>query len=123
MDGERVADTLMRARQQLGQDLRSIANVLCIRYSYLDAIERGPFENLPGPTYAVGFMRSYADYLGLAGDQIVMRLKAEVDGLDSTTTLTYPQPPPEARTRAVQGTGVVVHLVLVGCRNFKKTKH
>src|SRR3546814_5761346 len=43
--GERVADTLIRARQQLGQDLRSIANVLCIRYSYLDAIERGQFEN------------------------------------------------------------------------------
>jgi cytoskeletal protein RodZ len=95
--GERVADTLIRARQQLGQDLRSIAEVLCIRYSYLDAIERGQYENLPGPTYAVGFMRSYADYLGLDGDQIVDRFKKEVDGLDSQTKLHFPTPAPEGK--------------------------
>src|SRR3546814_9879886 len=78
--GETVADTLVRARQQLGQDLRSIAQVLCIRYAYLDAIERGQYENLPGPTYAVGFMRSYAEYLGLDGTQIVDRFKNEEIG-------------------------------------------
>ena len=97
LTGEKVADTLVRARQQLGQDLRSIAEVLCIRYSYLDAIERGQYENLPGPTYAVGFMRSYADYLGLDGDQIVERFKKEVDGLDSQTKLHFPTPAPEGK--------------------------
>src|SRR3546814_5397878 len=91
------SDTLIRARQQLGQDLRSIANVLCIRYSYLDAIERGQFENLPGPTYAVGFMRSYADYRGLDGDQIVERFQAEVDGPDSKTKRHFPTPAPEGK--------------------------
>lgn len=95
--GERVADTLIRARQQLGQDLRSIAEVLCIRYSYLDALERGQYENLPGPTYAVGFMRSYADYLGLDGEQIVERFKNEVEGLDSQTKLHFPTPAPEGK--------------------------
>lgn len=95
--GERVADTLVRARQQLGQDLRSIAQVLCIRYSYLDAIERGQYENLPGPTYAVGFMRSYAEYLGLDGNQIVDRFKNEVEGLDSQTKLHFPTPAPEGK--------------------------
>jgi cytoskeletal protein RodZ len=97
LTGERVADTLIRARQQLGQDLRSIAEVLCIRYSYLDAIERGQYENLPGPTYAVGFMRSYADYLGLDGDQIVERFKHEVEGIDSQTKLHFPTPAPEGK--------------------------
>src|SRR3546814_17987744 len=66
--GERVADTLIRARQQPGQDLRSIANVLRIRYSYLDAIERGPFEHPPCPTYAVAFLRRSADSLRLASN-------------------------------------------------------
>ena len=97
LTGESVADTLIRARQQLGQDLRSIAEVLCIRYSYLDAIERGQYENLPGPTYAVGFMRSYADYLGLDGDQIVDRFKHEVEGIDSQTKLHFPTPAPEGK--------------------------
>lgn len=97
LTGESVADTLIRARQQLGQDLRSIAEVLCIRYSYLDAIERGQYENLPGPTYAVGFMRSYADYLGLDGDEIVERFKSDVEGLDSQTKLHFPTPAPEGK--------------------------
>lgn len=97
LTGETVADTLIRARQQLGQDLKSIAEVLCIRYAYLDAIERGQYENLPGPTYAVGFMRTYADYLGLDGDEIVERFKNEVEGLDSQTKLHFPTPAPEGK--------------------------
>ncbi len=95
--GESVSDTLIRARQQVGQDLRSIAEVLCIRYSYLDAIERGQYENLPGATYAVGFVRSYADYLGLDGEQVVERFKSEVEGLDSQTKLHFPTPAPEGK--------------------------
>ena len=95
--GERVADTLIRARQQVGQDLRSIAEVLCIRYSYLDAIERGQYENLPGATYAVGFVRTYAEYLGLDGVSVVERFKSEVEGLDSQTKLHFPTPAPEGK--------------------------
>src|SRR3546814_18179697 len=60
--GERVADTLIRARQPLGQYLRSIATVLCIRYSYLAAIARAPLAKLPGPPYEVGFMTTHAQY-------------------------------------------------------------
>jgi cytoskeletal protein RodZ len=97
LHGESVADTLIRARQQVGQDLRSIADVLCIRYSYLDAIERGQYENLPGPTYAMGFVRTYAEYLGLDGDNVVDRFKNEVEGLDSQTKLHFPTPAPEGK--------------------------
>jgi len=97
LHGESVADTLIRARQQVGQDLRSIAEVLCIRYSYLDAIERGQYENLPGPTYAMGFVRTYAEYLGLDGDNVVERFKNEVEGLDSQTKLHFPTPAPEGK--------------------------
>ena len=97
LQGESVSDTLIRARQQIGQDLRSIAEVLCIRFSYLDAIERGQYENLPGATYAVGFVRSYAEYLGLDGEQVVERFKTEVEGLDSQTKLHFPTPAPEGK--------------------------
>jgi cytoskeleton protein RodZ len=97
LQGESVSDTLVRARQQLGQDLRSIAQVLCIRFSYLDAIERGQYENLPGATYAVGFVRTYAEYLGLDGEQVVERFKTEVEGLDNQTKLHFPTPAPEGK--------------------------
>ncbi|NIA71868.1 DUF4115 domain-containing protein [Pelagibius litoralis] len=97
LEGEKVADTLIRARQQYGQDLRSIAQVLCIRYSYLDAIERANYESLPGPTYAVGFVRTYAEFLGLDGDAIVERFKNEVQGLDGQPKLHFPTPAPEGK--------------------------
>lgn len=97
LQGENVADTLIRARQQFGQDLRSIADVLCIRFAYLDAIERGQYENLPGATYAVGFVRTYAEYLGLDGDKVVERFKTEVEGLDNQTKLHFPTPTPEGK--------------------------
>ncbi len=97
LQGESVADTLVRARQQFGQDLRSIADVLCIRFAYLDAIERSQYENLPGATYAVGFVRTYAEYLGLDGDKVVERFKSEVEGLDNQTKLHFPTPAPEGK--------------------------
>lgn len=97
LQGESVADTLVRARQQFGQDLRSIADVLCIRFAYLDAIERSQYENLPGATYAVGFVRTYAEYLGLDGDKVVERFKSEVEGLDKQTKLHFPTPAPEGK--------------------------
>src|SRR3546814_1480792 len=42
-------------------------------------------------------MRSYAEYLGLDGTQIVDRFKNEVEGLDSQTKLHFPTPAPEGK--------------------------
>ena len=52
---------------------------------YLEALERGHYEVLPAPVYARGFMRSYADYLGLDPAEAVMSMPAHLpvpDGLD-----------------------------------------
>jgi len=55
-----------------------VAAELRIRESYLDAIERGELEALPGPAYQLGFVRAYARILGLDGDEILRRFRAEV---------------------------------------------
>ena len=52
-------------------DLREVSELLKIRYSYLIAIEDGRLEDLPGNAYSYGFIRSYADYLGLDGSKII----------------------------------------------------
>lgn len=52
---------------------------------YLEALERGDYELLPAPVYARGFMRSYADYLGLDPAEAVMSMPPQLplpDGLD-----------------------------------------
>ncbi len=92
-----VARKLRETRTASHQDLDDIANALRIRYDYLLAIEEGRFEDLPGPTYAVGFVRAYADYLKLDPEDIASRFKVEVADVTRRTELVFPSPEPETR--------------------------
>ena len=100
-----VGALLRETRMAGGDDLRRIATRLRIRYPYLEAIEEGRFDKLPGTTYAVGFVRGYAEYLGLDGAEIVRRFKQETACVDSKTELVFPEPPPE---RGVPGGAILL---------------
>jgi cytoskeleton protein RodZ len=58
-----------RVRQQL--ELGEIEVATKIRARYLRALEEESFEALPAQTYVKGFLRTYADYLGLDGQLYV----------------------------------------------------
>ena len=75
-----VGQDLRKARERKGEDLSQISQALKVRKGYLDAIEESNFEALPGRTYTIGFVRSYAEYLGLDSADCVDRLKAEIAG-------------------------------------------
>ncbi|HJW41129.1 MAG TPA: RodZ domain-containing protein [Rhizomicrobium sp.] len=77
---ETVGQDLRAARLRRGDDLATVSKVLKIRKDHLEAIEEDRLEQLPGRTYAVGFVRSYADYLGLDTAQCLERFKAEIAG-------------------------------------------
>tara|TARA_A100001015_G_scaffold132962_1_gene147514 strand:- start:1284 stop:2699 length:1416 start_codon:yes stop_codon:yes gene_type:complete len=87
-----VGPLLRASRQRLGQDLRDVASTLRIRYPYLEAIEAGKFADLPGKTYAVGFVRAYADHLGLDAEEVVLRFKGEIEDGELTNALNFPTP-------------------------------
>lgn len=106
---EGVAATLKDARERHDRSLRDVAAVLNIRYVYLQAIEDGEFNKLPGNTYAIGFLRSYAEYLGLDGEDLVTRFKAEVAELGRQTQLVFPTPVPEGK---VPGAALILVSVL-----------
>lgn len=72
-----VAAELYAARLQRGIDLSEISAELRIHYDHLLALEEGRFSDLPGPTYVIGFLRSYASYLDLDADVLVQRFKTE----------------------------------------------
>jgi cytoskeleton protein RodZ len=108
---ESIADTLRLARQGLGQDLRTVAQVLCIRYAYLEAIEKSEFDSLPGTAYAIGFLRTYAEFLGLDGEQIVERFKREVQGEEPVQELVFPEP--VGHNRIPGGAIVLISMVLL----------
>lgn len=91
-----VGTLLCATRMRLGKDLQDIAAVLHIRYNFLVAIEDGRYEDLPGQAYAIGFVRAYADHLGLDGDEVVRRYKEETAGIKRVVRYEYPIPAPES---------------------------
>ena len=92
----KVSALLQATRQHLGEDLSEVAQMLRIRLPYLVAIEAGQYQALPGATYAVGFIRAYAEYLDLDSEEVVRRFKAEsIAGGEGDRRLSFPTPVPE----------------------------
>ena len=96
-----VGALLRASRLRCGEDIHAVARVLCIRQSYLEAIEGGRFHELPGPTYAVGFVRAYANHLGLDSAEVVRRFKAESAKTANRAELTFPTPVVETGIRGI----------------------
>jgi len=93
-----IGSIFARTRHELGYDLETVAAELRIRRPYLEAIEEGRYGDLPGTPYAIGFVRSYADYLGLDSDTSVALFKSEVNELARVKQeLNFPAPKPEGR--------------------------
>lgn len=76
-EGPSLPETLRRVREDYGEELETVAAALRIQQKYLAAIEDGNYDALPGAVYASGWVRSYADYLGLDGEAAAARFKAE----------------------------------------------
>ncbi len=87
-----VGELLRARRQELELDLGSIGEALCIKPVFLAALEQGRAEDLPGPAYAIGFVRAYAHYLGLDGDRVIERYKAESADVHARPDLALPVP-------------------------------
>ncbi len=92
-----VGGEIRAAREALGRDIDEVSGALKIRAKHLEAIEQGRFGDLPGQTYAIGFVRTYASYLGFDADDVVRRFKAEIVGLEDRTELVFRAPEREGR--------------------------
>lgn len=92
-----VGEELRRARLQAGLEVSDVAAHLRIRSNFLSALEEGRPDALPGITYAIGYVRTYAGFLGLDPEAAVRRFKEEAAGLNSKTQLVFPSPAPEGR--------------------------
>lgn len=69
---------LTQERQNKGISIEKAAKFLCVRQTYLQAIEKQEVDKLPEIVYTLGFVRSYARYLALPEQFIVDRFKQEV---------------------------------------------
>jgi len=66
-----IGETLRAAREAKGLSLDRVSDETNIAKRYLAALESEDFSAFPGDPYAIGFLRNYADYLGLASDDLV----------------------------------------------------
>ncbi len=92
-----VGEILRRTREHCGKTLEDVESILRIRASQLEALETGDLEKLPGRVYAIGFVRSYAEYLGLDGDKMVHLFKVQSVGGQSKPELHFPVPASESK--------------------------
>jgi cytoskeleton protein RodZ len=95
---EGVGHSLKVVRERRGLALADVSARLRIRRPYLEAIEEGRFGELPGAVYVSGFLRQYAEFLGLDPDQVLKSYQTESDGSVQRTVLNFPMPRPEERT-------------------------
>ncbi len=111
---ERIGAVLRRMREQRGDDLNYIAEYLCIRPNFLVALENSHYDKLPADAYVIGFLRSYANYLGLDGKEAIDRYRNEMAGRRRKPSLVLPTPITEGRTpSAIIMIGAAIAAILI----------
>jgi cytoskeleton protein RodZ len=106
----RTGEALRRQRQALGLDLDDVGAVLRIKPRHLAALEAGRPEQLPALVYALGFTRSYADFLGLDAGEALRCLKEGPTGLPENPDLSFPMPLGE---RGIPGAATLLTAVIL----------
>lgn len=66
-----IGEAFKRRRAERNLSLKESENATSIRMSHLQAIEEGKISQLISPVYARGFVKQYASFLGLDGEQIL----------------------------------------------------
>jgi cytoskeleton protein RodZ len=105
-----VGDELRMRREEAGHSIVEVAEATRVQRRYLEALENGRLEDLPGTVYALGFLRTYAEHYGFNGDEFVTRFKEETEGQRREQDYSLPEPIEEGRvpTAAI----VIVAIVL-----------
>ena len=119
-EGMRIGEVLKGTRTRQGVEMREVEERTKIRTKYLRALESEDWDVLPNPAYAKGFLRTYAQLLGLDADAIVDEFRRQVEReLPSGHPLHIGEPVLEGRRRPPGseprrgGTGALVALGVV----------
>jgi cytoskeletal protein RodZ len=72
-------EKLQQARLKKGLSLEDVAKSTKIKTEFLSFIESGEYQKLPSPSYASGFVRNYARFLGLPDEEILALFRREFD--------------------------------------------
>ena len=90
-----IGSQLRAAREAQSLTLEQVFKATRIKQSFLEAIEANQLQALPGPVQARGFVRSYANFLGLDGEHLASALDA--DRLPASDVRPLTPPPASAK--------------------------
>ncbi len=110
-DQMEIGRLLRHTRTSLGQSVEDVCKLLRIRKIYIEAIENSEYSVLPGGPYGMGFVKAYAEHLGLDSAEIARRFRAESNAPDVRSELSFPKPVQESR---VPGGAVLLIAALLG---------
>jgi cytoskeleton protein RodZ len=103
-----IGGSLREARLKRGLSPADVQKAIRIRDRYLQALEEERWELLPGDAYVKGFLRTYADYLGLDGSLYVDEYNSRYARHDEPTLV-----PQRFERRRSDGGGLLRPLVVV----------
>src|SRR5580765_8670598 len=105
-----IGSSLREARMRQGLDFPQIESATKIRGKYLRALEDEHFSQLPAQTYVKGFLRTYAEYLGLDGQLYVDEFNSRFTREEEPLAPPRPRRQAPSRSRAVESNFVIVAL-------------
>jgi cytoskeleton protein RodZ len=110
-----LGPSLREARLKRGLELDAVQKVLRIRRRYLEALEDERFELIPGEVYARGFLREYAEFLGLDSSLYIDEYNSRFAHYDDVAIAARPTAPRLRRERRVPiAAAIAVPLVVAG---------
>lgn len=108
-----IGQSLRETRLARGATLEAVEAKTRIRARYLRALENERFDELPGEAYAKGFLRTYADHLGLDGQEYLAAYRARAQATAEPAFVPRAQRPYEPPRTGPALAGVVAAVVLV----------
>jgi hypothetical protein len=63
LTSQTIGERLRKAREGWGLSLNEVANKISVKYSYIESIEVGQYQDLPGDVYTLEYIKKYARFL------------------------------------------------------------
>ncbi|GAC1541286.1 MAG: hypothetical protein NVS2B7_13910 [Herpetosiphon sp.] len=93
-----LGQRLRTSREERGMSMAEAANTTRILPRYLQALERGDYQSLPGDVYARGFIRNYAQLLNLPAEEMIAQYRRERGEPSGTIRVVPAALPPRNRS-------------------------
>ena len=111
---EAIGAEFAGARIAQGMQIAEVAQLLRISKHYLKHLEAGAFDQLPGPTYVSGYLRSYARVVGVDAVALTNRYRELLNGESAAIHYKFPVDSQHPQRSGAMVASIIVMFAIVG---------